>query len=56
MTFKLSKDADIDVAKDTHMNSLVIQLGNRDHMTQRWTQIEDGEETKAVEIAYARVK
>ena len=55
LTFNLSEDADIDVAKDTHMNSLVIQWEDNDRMTQRWMQLELGKEKKVVEIAYKRI-
>ena len=56
MTFDLSKDADIDVAKESHMHSLKLIVGEKDTMVQEWTQFEGGKETKAVKIAYHRMK
>ena len=56
LTFDLSKDADIDVANDTHMHSLILTFDGNDTMTQHWTKFEAGKKEQIVEIAYTRIK
>lgn len=55
LVFDLSKQADIDVAKDRHMHAVSITL-NGGSMTQRWTQYNEGKQGKSVEIAYTRIE
>ena len=50
MKFNLTKDADIDVADETHMHSLTIKFEGKDKMTQYWTQFEGGVESQVVAI------
>jgi len=56
LMFDLSKDADIDVANETHMHAATIKFEGKDKMTQHWTEFKNGKETKGVEIAYTRIK
>lgn len=56
LKFKLSKDADIDVANEIHMHSLTIKFDGNDKMTQYWTNFTEGKKGDVVEIAYKRIQ
>jgi hypothetical protein len=52
----LSKDSDIDVAREMHIHSATILFVGDNEMTQQWTSFEDGKKKQVVEIAYKRVQ
>ena len=56
LTMDLSKDSDIDVAKEVHIHSLAILFDGDDKMTQQWVSFNDGEKKQVVEIAFKRVR
>ncbi len=56
LTLDLSKDSDIDVARETHIHSFTILFDGDDKMTQQWVSFENGKEKQVVEIAYQRVR
>ncbi len=56
LSFTLSPDVDVDVAKERHMHALAITFDGPTHMTQHWTEFKDGEMGKPAKIAYTRVK
>lgn len=56
LSFTLSPDVDVDVAKERHMHALAITFDGPTHMTQHWTEFKDGEMGKPAKIVYTRVK
>ena len=56
LTFDLSKNADIDVAKEDHMHSLTINFDGKDKIVQHWTRFDGGKKKEVVEIAFNRIK
>ncbi len=56
LTLDLSKDSDIDVARETHIHSATILFDGNDKMIQQWVSFENGKEKQVVEIAYQRVR
>ncbi|GJL78660.1 MAG: hypothetical protein NPINA01_16490 [Nitrospinaceae bacterium] len=56
LNLDLSKDSDIDVAKEAHIHAASIQFDGKDKVVQRWTSFEGGKERQVVEIAYKRVQ
>ena len=56
LTFDLTHDSDIDVAKDMHMHTGTVRFDGQDKVTQTWTKFEGGKEKQAVKIAYTRIK
>ena len=56
LTLDLSKDSDIDVAKETHIHAATIRFEGKDKMIQQWTSFEGGKKKQVVEIAYQRVR
>jgi hypothetical protein len=56
LAFNLSKDADIDVAKDKHMHSVAFTFDGADHYTQEWTLYEDGKAQPAHAMKFERVR
>ncbi len=56
LSFTLSPDADVDVAKERHMHAAAITFDGPTNMTQRWTEFKDGEMGIPATIVYIRVK
>ncbi len=56
LSFSLSPDSDVDVAKERHMHAAAITFDSPTNMTQHWTEFKDGEIGKPVKIMYTRVK
>lgn len=56
LTLDLSKDSDIDVARESHIHSATILFDGDDKMTQQWVSFENGKKKQVVEIAYQRVR
>ncbi len=56
LSFTLSPDADVDVAKERYMHALAITFDSPTNMTQHWTEFKDGEMGKPAKIVYTRVK
>ena len=56
LTLDLSKDSDIDVARETHIHSATILFDGNDKMTQQWVSFENGKKKQVVEIAFQRVR
>ncbi len=56
LTFDLSKNADIDAAKEDHMHSLTINFDGKDKIVQHWTRFDGGKKKEVVEIAFNRTK
>lgn len=54
LKFDLATDADINVSKDKHIHTAVLQIAGKDRIIQRWTSFEAGKEKQTVEIAYNR--
>lgn len=55
LIFDLASDADIDVSHQEHMHSVSLHFNGPDSLTQTWTNYENGQSKKTVEIAYKRV-
>ena len=56
LMFDLSKDADLDAARDEHMHAAKIIINDRDKITQEWTKFRGGKEKQVVKVAYTRIK
>jgi hypothetical protein len=56
LTFDLSKNADIDAAKEDHMHSLTINFDGKDKIIQHWTRFDAGKKKGVVELAFNRTK
>ena len=56
LAFDLSKDSDIDVAKDKHMHSVAFTFDDANHYTQEWTLYEDGKAQPCHGFKMERVK
>jgi hypothetical protein len=52
----LSKDSDIDAAKELHIHSLTILFDGKDKMTQQWVAFNNGKKGQVTEIAFTRVR
>ena len=56
LNFDLTSEADIDVAHLEHMHAVSLRFDGPDRLTQVWTEYENGQQKKVVEIAYKRVQ
>jgi len=56
LTMDLSKESDIDVARESHIHSAAILFDGNDKMTQQWVSFENGKQKQVVKIAYQRVR
>jgi hypothetical protein len=56
LTMDLSKNSDIDTAKELHIHSLTIQFDGNDKMTQQWVPFDNGKKGQVTEISFTRVR
>lgn len=56
LAMDLSKDSDIDVAREIHIHSLTILFDGDDKMTQQWVSFDNGKKKQVTEIAFQRVR
>ncbi len=56
LNFDLASDADIDVAHQGHMHALALKFNGPDDITETWTDYENGQAKKTVEISYKRTQ
>ena len=50
----LAKDADINVASESHMHAVVIEFTGKDEIVQHWTSYADGKEKAKVTLSFKR--
>jgi hypothetical protein len=56
LTMDLSKNSDIDTAKELHIHSLTIQFDGNDKMTQQWVAFDNGKKGQVTEISFTRIR
>ena len=56
ITLDMDKAPGVDAAKDPHMHTLILEMPDANHLTERWTSHKDGKAEETVVFNFTRTK